>query len=174
MNYCFGPFTAAGASFRIRHGGGFWCSFAPDHLRLVKAPVPLSEVVTTQPVDVTGTIAVSLTGGYPNRISLVLGGSGAGAWTAQVAVPFGNSRDLEVATYFGATRLGSILVPSTKLAGGGRGIRLQIASTRHRPTAPAATGPATATLQTPAGKAPLALIATSGANIDLSAARLQQ
>lgn len=72
MRHCFGPFTAGGVQFRIHRGGGFWCSFEPGQLRLVSAPTPLSEVVTTQPTKVTGTIAVSLGGGTRGQIELVL------------------------------------------------------------------------------------------------------
>src|ERR1700722_3822565 len=98
MRDCFGPFAAGGTGFRIRRGGGFWCSFSPEQLQLVEAPVPLSEVVTTQPVRVSGTISVELTGQPSNRIALVLEGDHGALWTARVAVPPGNPGDLLVST----------------------------------------------------------------------------
>ena len=46
MNRCFGPFHVEGATFRIAHGGGFWCRTRPgaSTLRLVATPAALSEV----------------------------------------------------------------------------------------------------------------------------------
>jgi hypothetical protein len=171
MNYCFGPFVAGGASFRIHHGGGFWCSFEPDRLRLVRAPTPLSEVVTEQPARLAGKIAVSLEGGAPAQVNLVLGG-GQNTWKARVAVPPGDSRDLTVSTYLNGAPLGSTLVPAAAPRGGRREVQLSMTPTPARPGPPISVGPGAATLTTPATRALFALIATDGATIDLNAAHL--
>jgi hypothetical protein len=180
MRYCFGPFAAGGVSFRIHHGGGFWCSFAPGRLQLVEAPTPLSEVVTTQPVRVAGTIAVSVEGQAPAhvegqtppQVSLVLEGGSAATWMARVAAAPGNSRDLTVTTYLGGASLGSTLVPATKLPGGRREVRLSVTPTNARPGPPLAARPGATTLTAPAAKAAFALVATNGAAVDLNAMRL--
>lgn len=171
MRHCFGPFAAGGASFRIFHGGGFWCSFEPGRLRLVRAPTPLSEVVTTQPARLAGTIAVSLEGQAPAQVNLVLG-EGHATWTVHVAAPPGNSRDLAVSTYLSGALLGSTLVTGVDLPGERREVRLSLAPTNGRPGPPTSLDPGTAMLTAPAAKAPFALVATNGAAIDLNAVRL--
>ncbi len=171
MRHCFGPFVAGGASFRIFHGGGFWCSSEPGRLRLVRAPTPLSEVVTTQPTRLAGTIAVSLGGQASAQVNLVLE-SGRDTWMTRVAVPAGNSRDLVVSTYLGGASLGSTPVTAIDLPGGRREVRLSVTPTSSRPGPPIPLGPGAATLTAPATKAPFALVAASGAAIDLSAMRL--
>jgi hypothetical protein len=171
MSHCFGPFAAGGASFRIHRGGGFWCSFEPGRLRLVRAPTPLSEVVTTEPARLAGTIAVSLEGQASAQVNLVLEG-GHATWMARVAVPPGNSRDLAVSTYLGGASLGSTLVTAVGLPGGRREVRLSVTPTHSRPGPPISLGPGAATLTAPAAKAPFALVAANGAAIDLNAMRL--
>jgi hypothetical protein len=185
MSHCFGPFAAGGASFRIHRGGGFWCSFQPDRLQLVKAPAPLSEVVTTQPVRVAGTIAVSLEGRAAAQVNLVLE-NGHATWMASVTVPPGSSHDLAVSTYLvGADwastllrprpSLGSTLANAVDLPGGRREVRLSVTTTAAAvPAPPVSGGPGEATLTAPAAKVPFALVATEGAKIDLSAMRLGQ
>jgi hypothetical protein len=172
MRYCFSPFTAGGASFRIHRGGGFWCSFAPGHLRLVRTPAALSEVVTTQPARVAGAVGVSL-GGQPSaRASLVLEGGGVATWMARVAPTPGDSRDLTVSTYLGGVPLGSVIVSAIDLPGGRREVRLRVTPTQGRPGAPRSAHDGTAALTAPATEAPFAVVATSGVAVDLSAMHL--
>ena len=173
MRHCFGPFAAGGASFRIFHGGGFWCSVEPGRLRLVRAPTPLSEVVTTQPARLAGTIAVSLEGQASTQVNLVLGG-GHAAWVAHVAVPPGNAHELAVSTYLGGAPLGSTLVTAVDLPGGRREVRFSVTPTAGRPGPPIALGGGAAALTAPAAKALFALVATSGTAVDLNAMRLGQ
>jgi hypothetical protein len=172
MRYCFSPFTAGGASFRIHRGGGFWCSFTPSHLRLVRTPAALSEVVTTQPVRVAGTVGLSLTGQPWARANLILEGGGGAAWMARVAASPGDSHNLTVSTYLGGVPLGSALVTATDLPGGRREVQLNLTPTHGRPGAPRSLHDGTATLTAPASAAPFAVVATSGVAIDLSAMRL--
>jgi hypothetical protein len=171
MSHCFGPFAAGGASFRIHRGGGFWCSFQPGRLRLVRAPTPLSEVVTTQPVHLAGTIAVSLEGQASAQVNLMLE-NGHATWMTRVSVPPGSSHDLAVSTYLGGAWLGSTLVKAVDLPGGRREVRLSVTPTHGRPTPPISLGAGEATLTAPAANAPFALVATNGAAIDLNAMRL--
>ena len=174
MSHCFGPFAAAGASFRIHRGGGFWCSFQPGRLQLVRAPTPLSEVVTTRPVRLAGTIAVSLEGRASDKVNLVLE-DGHATWMARVTVPPGSSRDLEVSTYFGGAWLGSTLVNPVELSGGRREVRLSVTTTVGTvPGPPVSGGAGEATLTAPTAKMPFALVATNGAAIDLNAMHLEQ
>jgi hypothetical protein len=157
MSHCFGPFAAGGASFRIRRGGGFWCSFQPGHLQFVRAPTPLSEVVTTQPVRLEGTIAVSLEGRASDEVNLVLEG-GHATWMARVTVPRGSSHDLVVSTYLGNVLLGETLVNPVHLAGGRREVRLSVTTTPAAvPGPPVSGGAGEATLTAPAAKMPFAL-----------------
>ena len=172
MRYCFGPFPAGGASFRIRHGGGFWCSFSPNRLRLVRTPAPLSEVLSTQPVHPMGTIAVSLGGRTPAYVNLLLGGARTTAWRARVATVPGSPRELAISTYLGEASLGSVLVPATGLTGGPRAVKLNLTPAHGRPGPPLPTGTGAATLTAPEAKATFALVAAQGAEIDLGAARL--
>jgi hypothetical protein len=174
MSHCFGPFAAGGASFRIHRGGGFWCSFQPDRLRLVRAPTPLSEVVTTQPVQLGGTIAVSLEGRASARVNLVLEDAHA-PWTATVTVSPGSSHDLAVSTFLGGALLGSTLVKAVDLSGGRRAVRLSVTPTTvATPGPPVSGGAGEATLSAPATKVPFALVATTGSAMDLNAMRLGQ
>jgi hypothetical protein len=172
MSHCFGPFTAGGATFRIHRGGGFWCSFQPDRLQLVKAPTPLSEVVTTQPVHLAGTIAVSVQGGG-SAVNLAL--DDGHHWTTSVTVPPESSRDLDVSTYFGGALLGSTRVNAVDLPAGRREVRLSVTPTVAAvPGPPVSGGAGEATLTAPGAKAPFALVATDGAAIDLSGTHLGQ
>jgi hypothetical protein len=174
MSHCFGPFAAGGASFRIHRGGGFWCSFQAGRLRLVRAPTPLSEVVTTQPVHVAGTIAVSLEGRASSQVNLVLE-DGHATWMARVAVAPGSSRDVAVSTYLGRAPLGSTLVKAVELSGGRREVRLSVTTTvAPVPAPPVSGGAGEATLTAPTAKMPFALVATNGAAIDLNAMHLEQ
>jgi hypothetical protein len=174
MSHCFGPFAAGGASFRIHRGGGFWCSFQPGRLRLVRAPTPVSEVVTTRPVHPAGTLTVSLEGRASAHVNLVLEG-GHAPWTASVAVPPGSSRDLAVSTWLGGALLGSTLVKAVDLPGGRRAVRLSVTPTLAATPAPPVTGVAgEATLPAPTAMAPFALVATNGAAIDLNGMHLSQ
>lgn len=172
MRYCFSPFTAGGASFRIHRGGGFWCSFAPGRLRMVRTPAALSEVVTTQPARVAGTVGVSLSGQPSVRASLVLKGGGAATWMARVAATPGDSHDLTVSTYLGGVPLGSAIVSAIDLPGGRREVRLSVTPTHSRPGAPRSVRDDTAALTAPAAEAPFAVVTTSGVAVDLSAMHL--
>lgn len=172
MRDCFGPFTAGGTSFRIHRGGGFWCSFTPGSLELVRAPVALSEVVTKQPVHARGAITVSLEDRPTDRIELELeGGSGAG-WSADVAPAPGKPGLFTVATYANGGSLGDELVSAQPEQGGWRGIQLTLTPTHGSPGAPTAAGAHTLALTTPASAAPFALVAASGAAVDLRGLRL--
>jgi hypothetical protein len=173
MRDCFGPFLAGGASFRIRHGGGFWCSLSPEQLQLVEAPVPLSEVVTTQPVRVSGTIELELEGQPSRRIALELEADHHALWTARIAVPPGNSRDLLVSTYARGSLLGKLLVPAGRLPGGLRSLRLQITPGQRNDGRPVPGSGAGVELSAPAVPAALALVATPGVAVDLDGASLK-
>lgn len=173
MRHCFGPFAGGGVSFRIHHGGGFWCSFSPEHLSLVRTPATTSEVVSTQPVQVGGTVTVGLKDWATTRVNLeVQGGSGA-RWVASVGAAPGSSREVLVSTYLGKTLLGSQRVPAANLTGGLRGVRLGLQPTSARPGRPISSAAGAATLTAPRMKAPFALVATDGAVIDLQAMRLE-
>jgi hypothetical protein len=174
MSHCFGPFAAGGASFRIHRGGGFWCSFQPGRLRLVRAPTPLSEVVTTRPVRVAGTIAVSLEGRASAQVNLVLEDGGA-PWAAHVEVPLGSSHDLAVSTSLGGASLGTTLVKAVELPGARREVRLSVTPAVAAAPAPPVSGRAgEATLTAPTAKMAFALVATTGAVIDLNSTHLEQ
>jgi hypothetical protein len=174
MSHCFGPFAAGGASFRIHRGGGFWCSFQRDRLQLLRAPTPLSEVVTTQPVRLAGTIALSLEGRASAQVNLVLE-DGHATWMAQVTVPPGNPHDLAVFTSLGGASLGSTLVNAADLPGGRREVRLSVTTTTASVLAPPVSlGAGEAMLTAPAAKAPFAMVATNGSAFDLNAMRLEQ
>jgi hypothetical protein len=172
MRHCFGPFPAAGVSFRIHRGGGFWCSFSPQHLKLVRTPAPLSEVVTTQPVRLQGAVTVSLEGRAGSQVDLVLGGGSRGEWAARVTPASGRSSALVISTYLAGSLLASERVPARILPGGRRGVRFEIAPTNGSPSPPLPSGTGVATLAAPAVKAQFAVIATPGAEIDLSATQL--
>ena len=65
MRGCFGPFEVAGASFRINHGGGFWCRprGAPEVLELRGTPAPWSDVRSNEPVNgLAGSLGASAPG----------------------------------------------------------------------------------------------------------------
>jgi hypothetical protein len=174
MSHCFGPFAAGGASFWIHRGGGFWCSFQPDRLQLVKAPTPTSEVVTTQPVRLAGTIAVSLQGRPSAQVNLVLE-HGHAPWTASVAVPPGRSHNLAVSTWVGGALLGTTLVKAVDLPGGRRAVQLSLTTTQAAvPAAPVSGRAGEATLTAPTAKMHFALVATTGSAIDLNATHLEQ
>jgi hypothetical protein len=172
MRHCFGPFPAGGASFRIHHGGGFWCSLSPERLKLVRTPAPFSEVVTAQPVRLSGAITVSLEKRAGAQVDLVVEGGSHGEWLARVASASGGSRDLVVSTYLGGALHASKRVTAATLPGGRRGVRLEVTPTNGSIGPPRSTGTGVATLTAPAVKAPFALVASSGAEIDLSATRL--
>ncbi|MGA2454450.1 MAG: hypothetical protein ABSG93_13115 [Solirubrobacteraceae bacterium] len=172
MRDCFGPFTAGGASFRIHLGGGFWCSFSPNRLQLVRTPAPFSEVVTTQPAHLSGMLTVSLEGGPAAHVDLeVDGGSGAN-WIASVAPVATRPHDLVVSTYLGGTLLGSKILAAKTLPGARREERFSLRPTEDGPGPPISTGPGLATLTAPAVKAPFAVVATNGTVIDLHSMRL--
>jgi hypothetical protein len=173
MRYCFGPFAAGGASFRIRHGGGFWCSLGNGVMQLVEAPVPISEVLTTQPVQVSGTIILRLAKKAESQIALVLEAGGAATWTARVATVRDNPRLLTVTTYLGGVRLGSTVVTAGRLPKGQLWVKLALTPTSARPGPPSSVGhKAVARLTVPTAKAPLSLRATNGTAINLKRAHL--
>jgi hypothetical protein len=131
-------------------------------------------VVTTQPVRVAGTIAVSLEGRASSQVNLVLEG-GHATWTARVEVPPGSSHDLAVWTSLGGASLVSTLVKAVELPGGRRAVRLSVRPTAAAvPAPPVSSRAGEATLTAPTAKAPFALVATSGAVIDLNATHLEQ
>jgi hypothetical protein len=172
MRHCFGPFTIDGASFRIGRGGGFWCSVSPETLSLVKTPVPLSEILTTRPVRVGGTIAVTLGGSTPARLDLVLGGAGNPIWTAEVVSSPSDPRELTVSSSEGGRFLGNTTVTAANLPGGRRGLRLDVAATSARPGGPSTDGGGAATLTAPATRTTFALSATEGIAVNLEGASL--
>jgi hypothetical protein len=171
MRHCFGPFIAGGASFRIHHGGGFWCSFAPNRLKLVRTPAALSEVVTTEPVRVAGAIAVTLEARATNQLDLVVEGGAGAEWLTRVQAVHGKSDELTVSTYLDGRLLGSARVPATVLRGGLRRLNLDLTSD-GRSGPPSLAGVGAATIASPPIKAPFELVATDGAEIDLGATRL--
>jgi hypothetical protein len=172
MRHCFGPFVAGGVSFRIHHGGGFWCSFSANHLQLVRAPVPLSEVVTTRPVRLSGAVAVSLEGRPGAQVNLMVKGGRGADWTARVAAA-GKSHGVTVSTYLAGKPLGSRTLSTVTLPGGRRGVRLSVIPTRGQLGAPIAGGPGAAALTAPVANAPFAVVATSGSTVDLDAVHLE-
>jgi hypothetical protein len=171
MRDCFGPFAAGGAKFRIHRGGGFWCSFSPESLRLVRAPVPQSEVVTTQPVRPAGTISVSLGAGVGSEIELVEERGSGQDWAVRVTPAPARPRDLVVSTNLGSALLGRRTVAATILPGGRRELRLGLSAARV-PGPPVPIDPGLATVTAPAAKAPFAIVATSGVAVDLNGTRL--
>jgi hypothetical protein len=172
MRDCFGPFTAGGASFRIHRGGGFWCSFSPGRLNMVRSPVPLSEVVTTEAVRAAGTITLSLEGRAGAEVSLVVNGGDGADWEARVNAASGKSHDIVVATYRDGAAVASQLVPATVLSGGRRQVRLRLVPAHSGGAPSIAVTRREATLSTPTTTAPFALIASNGAAFDLRAMRL--
>ncbi|HEY3960333.1 MAG TPA: hypothetical protein VGL68_07475 [Solirubrobacteraceae bacterium] len=172
MRHCFGPFPAAGASFRIHRGGGFWCSFSPERLKLVRTPTPLSEVVTTQPVRLQGAVTVSLESRASSQVDLVFGAGSRGEWVARVTPVAGRSSAVVISAYFAGALLASKRVAATTLPGGRRGVRLEITPTSGSAGPPLPAGTGRVTLTAPAVKAPFAVVATPGVEIDLGATRL--
>jgi len=61
MRTCFGPFAAAGTTWRINRGGGFWCRPpGTDRLELRDTPAPYTDVRTSEEVTgASGTLGVS-------------------------------------------------------------------------------------------------------------------
>jgi hypothetical protein len=169
MRHCFGPFTAGGVSFRIHRGGGFWCSFSPDRLQLVRAPVPLSEVVTTQSVRAGGAVELSFAGDTAKEIVLALEDGSTSRWAARVTTTPGGSSALLVLTRLGNTLLGSLRVHATQLPGGRLGLQLNLRPTHSRPGAPVAAGQRAATVTMPEAGARFAVIASAGTALDLHA-----
>jgi hypothetical protein len=172
MRHCFGPFPTAGASFLIHRGGGFWCSFSPERLKLVRTPTPLSEVVTAQPVRLRGAVTVSLGSRADSQVDLVLGGGSRGEWVAHVAPVAGRSSTFVISTYLAGSLLASKRVSARALPGGRRVVRLDLTPTFGSVGPPLAVGTGVATLTAPAVKAPFAIVATPGVEIDLGATRL--
>jgi hypothetical protein len=173
MRHCFGPFAAAGASFRIRHGGGFWCSFTADRLQLVKTPAPLSEVLTTEPVHARGAVTVTIAKSASSQADVALEHGRTPFWTARVTPSPTDPRDVVVSTYSNGAPLGSVSVSAPPSDGGTRSVRLALTTDADGHTgAPTRTGPRAATLTMPTTQATFALIATQGAAIDLSGAHL--
>jgi hypothetical protein len=175
MRDCFGPFAMAEASFRIRRGGGFWCSFVPGQLALVATPAALSEVVTTRPVHVGGSIGVSF-GEHeqaPAKLDLVLAGLRQGSWTAQMATLPGSPSRVAITTYLGGVRLGSTEIATTRLANARRVVRVALVPTGARPRAPLARPDAGVRLTVPAAAGAFALVASRHVAVNLSAAHLR-
>jgi hypothetical protein len=133
----------------------------------LRAPVPLSEVVTTQSVRPHGTIGLTLGGGSATQV--VLADGSAGRWAARVARMPGRSSEVLVSTQIGATLLGSQRVRATQLPGGRLGLRLQVTAASGRPSPPVSSGPGVASLIAPAAQAPFAVIASDGVALDLRA-----
>jgi hypothetical protein len=173
MRDCFGPFDAARVSFRIRHGGGFWCSFAHNRLSLVRTPARLSEVVTTQPVAVAGSLAISLGKQTGNEVDLALEGENAVLWEIRVTPASGQAHDLEITSYAGGALLGSTLVPDAALPGGRLGVKLRITPASGTEGRSVTAGVGEATIAPPTTKAPLEILATAGAEIDLDGLNLE-
>ncbi len=174
MRYCFGPFNAGEASFRIHHGGGFWCSFAPGQLQFVRAPVPLSEVVTVHPVRLAGELTMSLEDRVGAEVDLVVEGGSGADWEARVTVASSKSRDLVVSTYVDGARVASKLAPTVTLPGGRREVHLGLTPTGSHVGSPVTVSRDDAMLMVPTVKAPFALIASAGAKIDLNAMHLER
>jgi hypothetical protein len=172
MRYCFGPFTAGGASFRIHRGGGFWCSFSREELQLVQAPVALSEVVTRQSVRPRGVISLSVDDSPDAQEKLVLDRGSDRSWVARVAPVLRARHELAVSVELGHVSLGSADVSARVLSDGRLALRLELAPTDGRLGPPVSTGIATATLALPSAAAPFALVATSGTSFGLSSLRL--
>jgi hypothetical protein len=172
MRRCFGPFAAAGVSFRIGHGGGFWCSFAADQLGLVRAPTPLSEVLTTQPVHASGTVTVTIAKSAFSQADLVLEHGRTPFWTARVTPSPTDSHDVVIETSLDGAPLGSTSVPAMRRSGGKRSLLLDLTINNGHIGIPVRSGTGAATLTAPAMQATFALIATEGASVDLSRAHL--
>ncbi len=172
MRDCFGPFAAGGASFRIRHGGGFWCSFSPEDLEFVRAPVSLSEVVTTQPTRLSGTISVSLEDQAGSQLEFVADGGSGASWALHVVPAPEKLHELLVSTYHDGARLGQVLVRALVLSNKRLSARLSFTPTSDLGS-PAAIAPAVAAVTAPAAAAPLEVLATHGVAIDLKRAHLE-
>jgi hypothetical protein len=172
MRSCFGPFVAGGASLRIRRGGGFWCSFAADELKLVRTPAPLSEVVTTQPVRARGTIALSVQHADGAQVDLELDGESGSKWTARVTPVPGSSHELAVAIRMGQVLLASEHVPAEVQPRGRLGIRLGIMPSGPQADPLVVSGVGASTLAVPSVAAPFAIVASDGSSFDLHALHL--
>lgn len=173
MRHCFGPFAAAGASFRIRRGGGFWCSFSRDQLQLKLTPDVVSEVVTTSSVHPTGTITVGLKRSAPSEMVVVFKDRRAETWKAELTAESSTSPDVGVTTYLDGRVLGVTRIEAATPRDGERVVHLQIEPTSARLGAPRVTGHAGATLTAPDSSGAFALVASTGAAINLEAMHLE-
>jgi hypothetical protein len=172
MRNCFGPFAVRGVGFRIRHGGGFWCSFSPNRLALVRTPAPASEVLTTTSTHIGGAIEIDLAPRTHGPIYLALEHESAPGWTARISWPHPTSRKLVISTYLHGAQLGAATVSAAKLPRGRRSLRVDLTDAGpHGPGAPRAQAPGVALLAVPAAPATFAIVATSGTTFDLRAAR---
>jgi hypothetical protein len=79
---CFGPFELGGTSWEIRRGGGWWCNDGTDVLVLRGTPAPVTEVVTSSDVAMSGTITVR----FPNDVGTfeIVASVGSESWTTRI------------------------------------------------------------------------------------------
>jgi hypothetical protein len=168
MRHCFGPFSAGGARFRIRHGGGFWCSFRPGQLRLVSTPTTLSEVVTTQPTQLPRLITVSLSGDARARVELVLKSQSRPDLVVSVTTSPRDARNLVVTISRGGVVLGVVTVPSARSPGERRSVQLVVSSANRHHRSAITRGASGVTVSVPIERSELAFIATQGSEVDLS------
>jgi hypothetical protein len=79
LSRCFGPFHLAGGAWSIRAGGGFWCETSPGVISLARAPAPLSELVSSGSLRLSGTLRLTA---RPGGQVVLLGGAG---WSVAVS-----------------------------------------------------------------------------------------
>jgi hypothetical protein len=170
MRSCFGPFTAGGSTLRIRNGGGFWCSSRPGHLRLVATPAPSSEVVTTQAVPLAGTIGIVFESPVSARASVTLEAANA-KWVIRPDPTRGSPGNFGIYSYAKGSLVGGAQVVAARLDNGHRAIWLELRPSRGPLGPPHAVAHDVAIAATPLARAPLAISATQGSNIDLSGMR---
>ena len=81
MRDCFNPFEAAGTTFGIRRGGGFWCREGEGMLRLRMTPAASSEIHALDPVrSVSGVLALDTEG----LVAISLKSSDERGWSVSV------------------------------------------------------------------------------------------
>jgi hypothetical protein len=166
MRFCFGPFTAGGVTLRIRHGGGFWCSSTPGYLRLVATPAASSEVLTTRPVSVSGTIGIVFNSRASARVSVTLETADA-KWVVRPAPGGGQISNFGIYSYAKGSLVGRTQVAAATRGDGHREIWLELRPSSGPLGAPHAAARDIAIAASPAARAPFVISATPRTSIDL-------
>jgi hypothetical protein len=163
MRTCFGPFPAGGASWRIGHGGGFWCQASPNGaITMRETPAPETELRTTEAVRrVEGRLRLRLPKG----------------WTELRAAHGGHSWSLRAEAGARSTVLFTVLrddqptARATAVVGQDGTVQATLAARGES----LRTGSGGAQFAVPAGAADLSLVTSAGSGlvVDLSGLRLR-